>query len=697
MSKMRRLISAFLAMAVCAAAIPSFAEGEPSIYVEGVPLAETAAPVVTDGTVYLPLRAVSEALGIPVDWDSENNAVIVGDRGVLAPSEEIQIAVDGKTVDSAHLNIDGTVYLPTDVMSEALDIDAVYENGAAYITSRPVTIVIGTHVRDEDDPFYFDERGFSYFDENGRRAAEIALAKVKAELGVNIEWKQYTTDTQIELLRSVLAGQPFCDLAVLWNGIQVNVMLLSVLQPLDPYVDKVFLGENAADKEWLLQGKTLGGYYLLNRDYNFVHTWPLVYNIKYIEAVPELKEADGTTLYPSELYERGEWTWSRFEDYLSKIQNYYRGYPASYDTNYSYAALAAAASAGKPLFDGESLYADSDEIKEAVAYFDKMIDSRLISCSTASENSYNAGWLTGTDNFIFGKTVFTNCSPWRMDDAGEWFSENGTSMGIIPFPKPDGREDYSILSASGDSVGLVRGINSRRSELALEAYAMYKSEYYKALAGADTIAEAVDKLAEVEAAQRGIDILHPEIGEANLRIFKEMAAVPTNDFSESLGVFGAWADIVGKAVYGYQGSPEYPEALEAHRSSWRSIYNKIDELKEALMKNGPVDDMEPYAAKHYKNPKELEFPMGTALESIDWGEYLYANDMEDGEYEIRKENGETVLYCEDYITKDYVKVGPFKVDCSKVDVNTPGSYTITVRFADRAGNPAEAEFEVVIK
>lgn len=41
-------------------------------------------PFIVDGTTYLPVRAVGEALGKPVSWDGENRAVMIG----LAPGSE---------------------------------------------------------------------------------------------------------------------------------------------------------------------------------------------------------------------------------------------------------------------------------------------------------------------------------------------------------------------------------------------------------------------------------------------------------------------------------------------------------------------------------------------------------------------------------------------------------------------------------
>lgn len=65
-----------------------------NIYVDGVLLEpaddslKAAEPLLHDGTVYLPIWALSEALGKPVEWDSATNSVYIG-----APAEVSEITV----------------------------------------------------------------------------------------------------------------------------------------------------------------------------------------------------------------------------------------------------------------------------------------------------------------------------------------------------------------------------------------------------------------------------------------------------------------------------------------------------------------------------------------------------------------------------------------------------------------------------
>ncbi len=582
--------------------------------------------------------------------------------------------------------------------------------------TEAMTIVIGTHAQQEDDPSWVDEiTGESSMDPDKLHAAETALGIVEDELGVKITWSQYSSDLKQLLLQTVLAGDPYCDLAVLWNGVQGTIMAQNILQKLDPYVDDVFFGEGNEDKEWIPIGKTFGSYYLMNRDLLFVNTWPICYNIDYIEAVPALKE-NGKTVYPSDLYESGEWTWNKMEDYLTKLKAYYNGKKGPvnssneivpFNTNYSYAALMAIASNGAAVYDGANMSFDSSEAKTAIEYMDKMINSGLISCSTVSNTSIDSGWLTATTAFCNGETVFSNVARWQMDNAGASLAERGQSMGIIPFPRPDSlsadSSQYRILSAAADSVGLMKGIDDERSKRALEAYATYKSEFYKAYGRVDSIQEYREKQAAAEALAFGVDIFHPEIGDANLRIFQEMGLTPVNDYSEAIDTFWTWSGIVGKSIYGFGGMPKYTIAIEANKNT---VYEKLDNISKALKKGEVVDDVVPGVSKI--DNESLVFAKGTDVSKIDWSECFKADDNVDGTYEIRQKDGKLQIrktVDEDATDENGEKLpeeewldGKMTVDASAVDFDNAGKYAdaIKVTLTDYAGNKKEAQFEACV-
>lgn len=88
---MKRLCSIALAAVLAAGSVAAFAEGEDvRVFLNGVELelrdanGNEVTPVIIDGTTYLPVRAISEALDLEVSWDEET-------RSVLLESEENEI------------------------------------------------------------------------------------------------------------------------------------------------------------------------------------------------------------------------------------------------------------------------------------------------------------------------------------------------------------------------------------------------------------------------------------------------------------------------------------------------------------------------------------------------------------------------------------------------------------------------------
>lgn len=544
-----------------------------------------------------------------------------------------------------------------------------------------ITITIGTHAQKEIDPNWRDPiTGEPFMTPDELRAAEAALAKVKEELNVEIEFLQYPQDVSTILLQSVLAGDPVCDLAILWNGIQGTILGQNVLQPLDEYAD-IFLDD--PEGQWILNDKIFGHYYLMNRDLLFVKTWPLVYNINYIEAVDSLKE-NGRTVYPSDLYERGEWTWSKFEEYLTKIQAYYNGKMApvrtnvpikAFQTDYTYAALMALHSVGECLFNGTDATFDTPEAKRAMEYIDRLMNKGLM-MSVNNSGTINPGWLWNSNDFGNGETVFTNVARWLAGTKSKELASRGQSMGIIPWPRPD---DYAVddpryqhLSAFADSVGLLKGISKEKSRLALEAYKLYKNTYYKTLARVDTMEEYMKQRSDSEALLYGIDIFHEHVGEANRRIFYELGIVKENEMAESLGIQSIWGiNILGESIYGVNGSPKYAIAVEAEKNT---VFERLDVISKAISSEEVVDNIAPGIKKSSSKP--IAFPVGTDPSTIDWGKIFEADDNIDGKF-----------------SPDQIQI-----DVSATDFNTIGKYSggVVAKVVDSAGNEASTKQDVII-
>ncbi len=103
-------------------------------------------PFLLEGTTYLPVRAVSEALGQQVEWDGINRIVYIGEKPSEAfeGSDVIKIVINGTLIEPKDVSgkivnpflIDGTTFVPVRAITEALGkkIDWDGETRTVYIT-----------------------------------------------------------------------------------------------------------------------------------------------------------------------------------------------------------------------------------------------------------------------------------------------------------------------------------------------------------------------------------------------------------------------------------------------------------------------------------------------------------------------------------------------------------------------------------
>lgn len=87
---------------------------------------------------------------------------------------------------------------------------------------------------------------------------------------------------------------------------------------------------------------------------------------------------NGKTVYPTNLYLRGEWTWNTFEEYLEKIDKHFMNVPSSqrkeqrieaYWTDYRDTALQVLHSAGTSIYGASGLKIATDRMKKAVVFW----------------------------------------------------------------------------------------------------------------------------------------------------------------------------------------------------------------------------------------------------------------------------------------------------------------------------------------
>lgn len=514
----------------------------------------------------------------------------------------------------------------------------------------PTVIRIGSHAANAMNPDYKDPATGEYsMGEVDREIRLQAMQKVEDELNVKIEWVQFPGDTTEVLLQTVMAGDPIADVVNLYANSQGTILGQNVLQPLDDYMD-AFLDPAA------LPAPIYGKQYFIEVSGNQTHPLsPLFYNINYIEQVDALKE-NGRTIYPTDLYKEGKWTWSVFEDYLQKIDAHYANSRAperpenridAYRTDYTETLIQAMHSAGGSIYGADGLGIESEGTKKAVAYVENLINKGLVKTELVegtSRRPYNAQGLP----FELGESVFTNIEDWRSGGAAAKATERGESIGFIPFPRPDDMAfddpNYRQVRTGGESWGILRGVDEGKIPLAIKTYQMFNEELTRLTQEVVSGGEG-----EKRRIPLAIDLFHEEIGLDMEEIYYESTdRSVVNEFSNMTGIYWNFMVMAGDSIFGIDGSPRYDVAVESKKST---IIERIESI-ESILNSGEVRDNIPPAFTEIEAGKTYAFPKGTDLNAVDWGANFKVEDNVDG----------------------VLDVAQVQWDTSAVDTNTVGFY-----------------------
>lgn len=546
-------------------------------------------------------------------------------------------------------------------------------------TGEPTEIIFGTHWQAGDDPSWKDPvTGASGMAPDQLLARQKAEEAVEKELNVKIKWIQYPGDVRESLLKSVLANAPICDVCLLWGGSQGTLIGQNIFQPLDEY-QSIF---SDADDSWMMGDKMFGHNYFLNYILDFVNSWPLVYNVSYLDKVDALKE-NGKTVYPTDLWKEGKWTWSAFEDYLTKVNEYYANKKSpvrtdvpikAFQTDYRYTALQAIHANGGAVYGVNGLTADSPETKKAVEYIDELMSKKLMMSVRYGDDTPVPGWTWNGSDFGNGETVFTNMVPWLSNGAGTALAGRGESMGVVPFPRPDNlaADDakYEQVIFPGNQMAVLKGVPKEKTELALKAYKIYWSTVYKTLSSSDKALDFFTKQAKNTAINYGFDVTNETLGEDIMKAFTGIAGSKPNEFATIMPWGGQWTDtILGNSLYGLNGSPKYAGAIDAQKNT---IMDSMNAIETTLSSEKTVDNMPPT----FESLKTIAVAKGTDLSTVKWEDYVKAKDGIDGDIAFTN------------VTVDFSAAKPAEV----------GKYDngLTVSAKDAAGNEGKGNFAIIV-
>lgn len=558
------------------------------------------------------------------------------------------------------------------------------------VSGEPTVIRYGTHWADGLDPNRVDDVTGEYkMNEVDRQASLAGLEAIKNELNVEFEFVQYAEDTRTELMTSVLAGDPVCDIAVLWNGSESTVLAQNVLQKLDDYVG-LFEDDETS---WLLDEALFGHYYLLDNDMDYTPYFPLVVNLTLLEAVDALKDESGNTVYPMDLYLKGDWTWSKFEEYLTKVDAYYRNVPApadagfydtvqAYETDFRFAALAAMYANGSGIYRDGAIAADSDASIEAVQFIEKLRTAGLLTDCGLYDDGFVPRWCEGGSDFGRGATVFSDVPNWSIGGYASSCGDRKENIAIIPWPRADrlaaDSEDYKQVLDMGDSVGILKG-SKVDTELALKAYILYWNTYYKAKGGVDSVTEYKNKAAAERLAEFGVDLYNETYGDDVLACFQAIANNLAGNPAKLLGIWenndASFATLLGKSLTGVDGAPSYDVNIKANKDAMNKLMSGI---ADNLASDTIHDNQKPSIKK-----ETVVLPVGTKYEDVDWTQYFTAEDSVDGVLDPAT------------ATFEDMTGGSFQENLNTVGIYE-GDSSVKIHIKDSSGNEETSRFKVVV-
>ncbi len=166
---MKKLLATLLVLVLALSAIPVMAEDNVTVLLDGNVIdcknaqGVEVPPILVDGTTYLPVRAIANALNLEVAWDDATKSVFINGVSVLAKKTDvINIFINGGkfTAKDANGNVvnpilkDGTTYLPVRAIGEAFDKEVAWDGATKTVTltSKAAPVIEATIIN--KDKFY---------------------------------------------------------------------------------------------------------------------------------------------------------------------------------------------------------------------------------------------------------------------------------------------------------------------------------------------------------------------------------------------------------------------------------------------------------------------------------------------------------------------------------------------------------------
>ncbi len=118
--------------------LPVFADATIPVYFDSQPLELSNKPVQKNGTTLVPLREIFDALGFNVVWNEKTKTIIASSKDATIKltigSKVAYVNGEAKPISVAPQLIKGTMYVPLKFVSEAAGYSVGWNNENRYIT-----------------------------------------------------------------------------------------------------------------------------------------------------------------------------------------------------------------------------------------------------------------------------------------------------------------------------------------------------------------------------------------------------------------------------------------------------------------------------------------------------------------------------------------------------------------------------------
>ncbi len=225
---MKKISLLLIMTLVCSLLVfPVGAQEDITVLVDGKPVVFDVDPIMKEDRVFIPLRAVGEALGAYVEWDEEAQSVAIGKGGTLqylTLNEKTSSVINDfekkeVTLDVAPFTINDRTLVPVRYIAEGFHAEVDWENdtNTVIITSHnPVVMTInGVEITEGIYNFFLltnehpEEQAISNFCFNKlAEEKEITVTQEDIWHAVNVEnEEEYNTLKQTFLLMGITEGE----------------------------------------------------------------------------------------------------------------------------------------------------------------------------------------------------------------------------------------------------------------------------------------------------------------------------------------------------------------------------------------------------------------------------------------------------------------------------------------------------------